>query len=409
MPAKTLSAREQTKLLNDAADLIERKGQQPASRAAGDTTALTGTTTLPATPSEHIEKSFGFRSFAHFLHDVRLDEIGQPTTHLKKAYDSETIKKAATGMGELSGSDGGYLVPPQFSTNVFERMYREDPLMSKTDSYTVAGDSMVFPRNAETSRATGSRWGGVRAYWVQEGSTITASAPTFGQVRLQLQTLACLARVTNQLIEDSGVPLEQYLTRVFASEIGFACGNAIFRGTGAGQALGILNALAKVEVSKETGQAAATIVAQNIAKMWARRFGLGPENSYIWLTNQDTEPQLFLMTLGIGTAGVVVLMPPGGLSAKPYATMMGSPVLETEYASTLGTVGDIVLVDPSQIVTITKGGVQSLSSMHVYFVTHETAFKSTFRFDAAGWQASALTPFQGTNTQAPVVTLATRS
>ena len=365
---------------------------------------------IPAQPADpDAEGRWGFKSYSHFLHEVRLSPNSRtPSEVIRKAYDSEVVKKAASGMGELVGSDGGFLVPPTFSNTIFERVYAEQNLLAKTDQYTSAGNVMVFPRNAETSRATGSRWGGVRAYWREEGSTATVSAPTFGQLRLQLNKLICLARVTDELITDSGTSLETYLTRVFALEIGFASNNAIFRGNGAGQPLGLLNAPCAVTVSKETGQPAATIVPQNIAKMWARRFALGPTGNYVWLTNQDTSPQLNLMTLGIGTAGIAVYLPPGGLSASPYATLMGAPVMEIEFASTLGTVGDIALVDLSQVVSISQG-MQSMTSLHVYFTTDEQAFRTSFRMDAAPWQASALTPFQGTNTQSPIVLLASRT
>ena len=274
---------------------------------------------LSATPRDHtVEKSFGFRSFGEYLHAVKSSPSkNQPSERLAKAFGHETVMKAAAGMGELIGSDGGFLVPPEFSNKIFERMYTENNLLAKTDQYTAAGNQMVFPRNNESSRATGSRWGGVRAYWVQEGDTITASSPTFGRLTVNLQKLACLARVTEELLQDSATSMPTYLTRVFSSEIGFASNNAIFRGTGAGQPLGLINGACAVTVSKETGQAAATIVSQNVAKMWARRFALGPTGGYVWLVNQDTGPQLQLMTLGIGTAGVVTYMPPGGLSGAP--------------------------------------------------------------------------------------------
>ncbi len=143
-------------------------------------------------------------------------------------------------------------------------------------------------------------------------------------------------------------------------------------------------------------------------KMWARRFALGPTGKYMWLINQDVTPQLYLMTLGIGTAGVVTYLPPGGLSAAPYSTLMGAPVMEVEWASTVGTVGDIALVDLSQYVTINKGAPTTMSSMHVYFLSDQMAYRTTWRIDGQPWQSLPLTPFAGTNTQSPFVVLATR-
>jgi len=371
--------------------------------------SLDGKVYATARGPEEEQGRWGFADFGEFAREVKASRAnGGPTPMIQKRFGSEYVQKAATGMGELVGSDGGFLVPPTFSNNIFERVYKKNDLLARTDQYTVAGNSMVFPRNLESSRATGSRWGGVQAYWTQEGSTITASQPRFGRLQLNLHKLACLARITDELMADSGPALGQYLDKTFGLEINFLVGNSLIRGTGAGQPLGILNAPATVTVSAEGGQGAATIMSANIAKMWARRFSMGTHGQYVWFINQDVGPQLFLLTLGIGTAGVVTYMPPGGLSAGPYATLMGAPVIETEWNSTLGQVGDIILADMSQVVSISKGGMQSLNSQHLYFATDEQAFRTTFRLDAQCWWASALTPFQGTNTQSPMITLAAR-
>lgn len=366
---------------------------------------------LHATPREATAGQWGFRSIGDFANEVRLSRVsGQPSERIQKAFSHDTVKKAATGMGELVGSDGGFLVPPDFSSKIFERVYKQNDLLARTDKYPVTGNSMVFPRNAESSRANGSRWGGVRAYWVQEGSTITASRPTFGRHTLLLHKLACLAAVTDELLADYGA-LSTYLNRVFADEINFVVGDSLINGSGAGQPLGILNAPCTVSVAKETGQLAATLNTQNITKMWARLFrgmAAGENSGAAWFINQDVTPQLQTLTLGIGTAGVTTYMPPGGLSGKPYATLMGAPVIETEWNATLGTVGDIILADMSQMVSISKT-MEAAQSMHLYFDTDQTAFRVTFRLDAQPWWASALTPFKGSNTQSCFVTLATRA
>lgn len=364
---------------------------------------------LPASPRDHKEEGkWGFKSLGHFAKEVHASKLkGSATEQIVKSFSSDQVVKAAQGMGELVGSDGGFLVPPEFSNTVFERVYKENDLLKRTDQYTVSGNSMVFPRNAESSRANGSRWGGARAYWVQEGGTITASRPTFGRLTLNLHKLACLTSITEELLSDSGIALAQYLGRVFPSEIGFVVGDSLISGTGAGMPLGILNAPCTVSSTRTT---AGHIVSQDIVNMWARLFrsaSSGENSGAAWFINQDCSPDLHLMTLGIGTAGVTTYMPPGGLSGKPYATLLGAPVFETEWNSTLGTVGDIILADMSQMVSISKGGMDTQNSMHLYFATDEQAFRTTFRLDAQPWQAAPLTPFKGSNTQSPFVTLAT--
>ena len=363
---------------------------------------------------------WGFKHFGQFAQEVAFSKAnGVLSQTIRKAYGAEYVTKAALSMGELVGSDGGFLVPPEFSNKIFEKVYNENNLIAKTDQYQVTGNSISFPQLLETSRATGSRWGGVQSYWLQEGGTATRSKPAFGRLQLQLNKLMTLGVATEELIQDSGTAISSYLNKVFSNEIAFMISNSIFRGTGVGQPLGILNALdsnstgCTLSVSKETGQTLAVnpLVTENITKMWARRFtGMGGgQGNYVWFVNQDVTPYLYTMTLGIGAAGVATYMPPGGLSGKPYATLMGAPVIETEFNSTVGTTGDIILADLSQYVTISKGGQEMQNSMHLYFDSDQQAFRISFRVDGKPWWVSALTPFQGTAKQSPFVILETRS
>jgi HK97 family phage major capsid protein len=70
----------------------------------------------------------------------------------------------------------------------------------------------------------------------------------------------------------------------------------------------LLNSGCLVSVGKETGQAAATVVAENVVKMYSRMFAQSRPNA-VWLINQNIEPQLFTMSLAVGTGGVPIYMP----------------------------------------------------------------------------------------------------
>ena len=315
---------------------------------------------------------------------------------------------AVQGMSEGVAADGGYLVMPEFASGIIDRVYAND-LWSRTDNYTVTGNNITFNVNAETSRATGSRHGGMRGYWLAEGASVTSSKPTFREVSLKLVKLGVLVYLTNELIEDTGTALQQYVSKKASEEFNFMIGDALVNGTGVGQPLGILNAPSLVSVAKESGQAASTIVPENIVKMQARFFAPNDPNS-VWLHNQDIGPQLHLMTLGIGSAGVVTYMPPGGLSAAPYATLMGRPALPTEFNSTLGTQGDLIKADLGQVLSISKGGIMSAASVHVEFLTDQLALRFVMRLNAQPWESAPITPYKGgSNTQSNFVTLDTRA
>ncbi len=324
-----------------------------------------------------------------------------------KYLNDRIVSKGGQGLQEASGSDGGFLLAPTWAEGVLEVAYEQENLLDKCDKYDMAGPSIKIRAYDETSRATGSRRGGVRGYWVDEGASLTASKPKFRTIELIPHKLAVLSYATEELLADGGQMLEQMVTRCAAEELNFLVADSLINGTGAGQPLGLVNSAAFLSVSAETGQATKTILTENITKMWARLHMSARKNA-IWLINQDTEPQLHLMTLGVGTGGVVTYMPPGGLSSPHYATLLGRPVVTIEQCPTLGTVGDIILVDLKQVVAATRGTVQASTSMHVAFLTDEMAYKFTFRVDAKPWWYSAMTPFKGTNTQSPYIGLATR-
>lgn len=327
----------------------------------------------------------------------------------KQSFEDRVNKHfaAVQGMSEGVGGDGGYTVMPEFSTNILDRVYAND-LFSRTDNYPVTGNNMTFLANAETSRATGSRAGGLQGQWLGEGATINASKPTLREVSYRLQKLAVIVYLTQELIDDNGVALQEYITRKVSEEFNFMIGDALINGSGVGQPLGILNSLPLIAVSKETGQGAATLQTENITKMYARFYAANRQDM-TWLHNQDIEPQLFTMTLGIGAAGVTTYMPPGGLSGSPYATLMGRPMLPIEFAATLGTQGDLIAADLGQVISITKGGVAQAVSMHVQFLTDQVALRFTMRLNAGPWENAPITPYKGTNTQSNFVVLGTRS
>lgn len=315
---------------------------------------------------------------------------------------------ALTGAGESGTSGEGFLVQQEFTNELMARMYNQGELMSRVRRRELGPGANGIKINTlkETSRANGSRWGGIRTYWVNEGGTITGSKPSYRRFSLDLEKLGGLYIPTDELLQDV-VGLQGEVEDNFGKEIVFACEDAVFSGDGAGKPLGITNAPCLITVAKETGQAAATIVEANLLKMWARMWAPSRANA-VWLANQDTEPQLDQIARPVGTSvlpsQIVRYSPDGGI-----LQIKGRPVIFVEYASTLGTVGDIVLVDLSEYRWIDKGGVQTASSIHVYFSTDEMAFRFIYRCNGAPFWEAALTPFKGSNTLSPMVALATRS
>jgi HK97 family phage major capsid protein len=365
-----------------------------------------GNGSVPAEPKDRDEEArHGWKSLGEFARGVWAAD-----SHTMNMVDRRLMWAAASGMNQAVGSEGGFAVPPAFGSTIWDRLNgAPDNLLGRTDQYTVEGESLTLMANAETNRTAGYRYGGIKGYWIAEAAKITSSAPTLRRLKLEPQQMGVLVYVTEKLLKNSVVALDQYITRAATEEILFLTGDSIINGTGAGMPKGILNsATAYVSVAKENLQAAKTIVAENIVKMWARMHPRARANA-IWLINVDAEPQLHLMTIGVGTSGLPCYMPPGGLSGAPYATLMGRPVVPCEYCATLGTLGDIILADMSAYATGVKGGVESAMSAHLRFDYAEECFRFLFSVDGQPWLETAITPFKGSNTLSPFVVLAVRA
>ena len=338
-----------------------------------------------------------------FLTAVRTAEMTRG-----QVIDPRLSTRAATGASETVPSDGGFLVQPDLATELLRRTYETGVLTSKVRKLPLGPNSNGIRINAvdETSRASGSRWGGVQTYWAGEADALTASRPKFRQMEMLAHKLTGLFYATDEVLQDS-TALEAVAMEAFAEEFGFKLDDALIRGTGAGQPLGILNSPCLVTVNKEAGQAAATLLVENITKMWSRCWGRSRSQA-IWYINQDAEPQLFQLGLQVGVGGVPLLMPAGGLGQANLPAILGRPIQPLEQCASLGTLGDILLADFSQYVMIEKGGLQTASSIHVRFLQDESVFRFILRTDGQPFWSAALTPANGSNTLSPFVALQTR-
>ncbi|TVQ38486.1 MAG: phage major capsid protein [Spirochaetaceae bacterium] len=310
--------------------------------------------------------------------------------------------RAATGSSEGVPSDGGFLVGKEMSDEIIKRVYDNNQLISRVRQRTLTGNVNGMKLNAidETSRADGSRHGGVRAYWVAEAENKTASMPQFRQMELDLKKLAVLYYATDELLQDAGM-LQQEVSEAVSDELAFKIQDGIFNGDGAGKPMGILNSNALVTQDKETGQEDKTILYENVLKMFARFWG----SNGLWLANQEIIPQLGMMSIPVGTGGVPVFLPGNDAAGRPLDVLFNRPIVFIEQAAALGTAGDLMLLDPSQYMLIDKGGVQVAMSIHVQFIADETVFRWVTRVDGQPMWNSPLTPYKGSATRSPFVVL----
>lgn len=320
---------------------------------------------------------------------------------------SDLLMRAATGASEGVNADGGFLVQNDFAQEILRRATETGILSSRVRRLSISqnSNSIKIPAVDETSRVDGSRWGGIQAFWEGEADEYQGSKPKFRQMELVLKKLTGLCYATDEVLADASV-LQTVISEGFSEEFGFKLDDAIIRGSGTGEPLGLLNSGALVTVAKETAQAADTLKLENIVKMRSRLHNRSRPNA-IWVYNQDIEPQLHTMTYGGNAAPVY--MPAGNIAGQPFDTLYGLPAFAIEHCATLGDKGDIMLVDPTQYLMVDKGSLQRAVSVHVRFIHDEQVFKFTYRCDARPVWSAPLTPYKGAASTSPFVTLAERA
>jgi HK97 family phage major capsid protein len=219
---------------------------------------------------------------------------------------------------------------------------------------------------------------------------------------LHARKFALLGRVSSELAADSPSFAQQFKEALVAAAA-FHIDDSLLNSNGGSEPEGLLNAPCLIAVPKETAQAAASVIYENIVNMWSRMFPPSRNNS-IWVANSDVIPQLFTMSQTVGTGGVPVFEP----ASQPAATLFGRPIIFTEKLPSLGTEGDIMLLDLSQYAVGLRADVKLMISPSVYFTTDELAFRLTMRIDGKSLWDRVLTPTNGP-TLSPFVALATRA
>ncbi len=334
----------------------------------------------------------GFKSMNEFAHAVVQTTLGHHDTRL--GATTNTYNSNGGGAGE------GFLVPPEYSKEVWDIAFENTDLLGMSKPEPTSSNAVFKPKDETTP------WGavGVQAAWRSEGQQLTASKLSVTGELMTLHELYAFCAASQEVISDAPM-LQDRLTRQAGNAIQWKASDAVMYGDGAGKPLGFMKAKSLITVAKDNGQAAKTVSVSNLANMAARVLRTGGKP--MWIANPDVMPQLVLLTLGNVPAYLPNNRP---LDGDPFdGNLMGYPIMFTEHGQTLGAVGDLVCANLSGYYSVTKGGVDFASSIHLYFDQNLTAFRWTFRLTGQPFLSAPVQPANGANTKSHFVALATRA
>jgi HK97 family phage major capsid protein len=403
IPAKISAVREEIRAAEQRRNRVSSMANtQTASprRTAGDSLP-NAPAPMATTPAWENDPAKGFKSPREFI--LAVIDVGSNSSRIEN-YDN--LKYLTAGSDEQRGNSdpyGGFLVPEAFSPDLLTVKPEDDWLAGMTTKIPMKSPIVPIPARTDKDHTT-SVSGGLTVTRKPETVAATSSVMQLERVVLNATNLFGLSYASEEILTDSPISFAAILAQGYGQQFGAQLIKERLRGTGVGEYQGVINAPGTVTVSAMSNQQTKTITKENIDQMHAQCWGY---EKAVWITNYDCLPQLSSIVQNIGVAGSLVpYFQTDMASGKSY--LKGRPVIFTEFASTLGTVGDLILGNWSEYLEGIYQPMQSAESMHVRFINHERTFKFWTRNAGQFWWKSALTPQNGANKLSPMCVLATR-
>ena len=316
---------------------------------------------------------------------------------------------AGDGMTTGIGSEGGYLIPIQFASLLDNIALEAAVVRPRATLIPMTSPRLSFQIIDDQSHAS-TVFGGIVAFFKSEEAQLTASKPKFASVELDLHKLTVLCHVSGEMLDWSPLSLDSWLPNKMGQALAWKEDEKFIGGNGgSGEPIGLLNATAILEISKETEQEAATLVFENIIKMDARLWAPAGRGRVGWIANRTLKTQLPKLGYIEGVSSVPIFLPADGAAGRPLETLYGYPIIFTEKAQALGTAGDIMLVNFEEyLIGDASGKTRAARDMGLKFDYDQVSYRLVpYTGGMCPWR-SAFQPKNG-DTLSPIVSLETRS
>lgn len=273
-------------------------------------------------------------------------------------------------LSKLTSAAGANTVPTSFYERLVQHMIEVSAVMQAgaTVLNTNSGEVIQVPKT--TSHST--------AAIVTEGNAIAASDPAFGQISLGAYKYGTLIQVSRELLEDTGVDLEGYLSMQAGRALGNAFGAHAITGTGTNQPRGIVT-----DASLGVTGAASVVGAFNSDNLIDLFYSvIAPyrsSSSAKWIMRDSSVAVARKLK---DTTGQYIWQP--GLTADAPDTILGKQVLtDPNVAGTALSAKSVLFGDFSQFFIRLAGGVRFERSDDYAFNTDLVTFRALLRADSA--------------------------
>jgi|SRR5688500_2492546 len=273
-------------------------------------------------------------------------------------------------LSKLTAGAGGNTVPTSFYERLMAHLIETSAILQAgaTILNTNSGEAIQIPKTTSHSTA------GI----VTEGGTIAASDPAFGQLTLGAYKYGTLIQVSRELLDDSGVDLEGYLSMQAGRALGNAFGAHAMTGTGTSQPRGIVTD-ATLGVTGATGVTGAPNADNLIDLFYSVIAPYRSSPSTKWIMRDSSVATIRKLKY---TTGEYVWQP--ALTAGAPDTIMGKQVLtDPNIAASALSAKSVLFGDMSQFFVRFAGGVRFERSDDYAFNTDLVTFRALLRADSA--------------------------
>lgn len=151
---------------------------------------------------------------------------------LKDRSSQKTIEVFEKDLRTDSNPDGGFLVRPQFSTQIITRIFETSPIRQLADVETIGTNELVIDIDDNESGVA----------WVGEGGLGSdTTTPQIGQLSIKVHKMATKPRISTEALEDPIRNLEAWLQNKVSDKFGRFESTYFVSGTGVSQPKGILS------------------------------------------------------------------------------------------------------------------------------------------------------------------------
>lgn len=273
-------------------------------------------------------------------------------------------------LSKLSAGAGANTVPTSFYDRLMVHLIEVSAIMQAgaTVLNTNSGETIQVPKTTSHSSAA----------IVTEGSAISASDPAFGQISLGAFKYGTLIQVSRELLEDTGVDLEGYLSMQAGRALGNAFGAHAVTGAGSTTPRGVVTD-ATLGVTGATGVVGVANADNLIDLFYSVIAPYRASSSTKWIMRDSTVATVRKLK---DTTGQYIWQP--GLTAGAPDTILGKQVLtDPNVAGTALGAKSILFGDFSQFFVRLAGGVRFERSDDYAFNTDLVTFRALLRADSA--------------------------